>query len=456
MLGIEPGTLFGGRYKVIKAIGAGGMGAVYLACDPRYEDFLVALKVLYPGVIKTGEARERFRNEIVASYRVNHRNIVRAYEYFDEEDLQAYAMEYIDGGDLLERMHRGLMSTVEAINVLKQIASGLEAVHAEGIVHRDLKPENVLITKKGVVKITDFGVARLRGANTLTQEGAMVGTPKYLAPEYVETGECDRRGDLYAVGVVGYELIAGHSPFRSDSRVSLMVERLKSRAEPLHIAAPHCPSGLTQVIEKAMCIGINGRYQTAAELREDLELVEAGKEPLHAKADVAVQSSKMALSGAIRQDALVSGAFERGLTGVCARVLTWFTSHQQTAVRLTVILALALSFSLGAYTYWGSKPMRLTLSELPEGQYAGVVTGALSDNVQYPFMMWRTQAGSFISLGKLNCAVSTISEGKFSCGELNFEVSITSLEKRRAVGSLRELSWGTVGTWSLGEAKEGS
>ena len=146
MLELQSGSDFGGRYKVIRCIGSGGMGAVYLATDPRYRDFEVALKVLYPGIIKTPEARERFRTEIIASYKIPHRNIVRAYEYFDEENVQAYAMEFVSGGDLQVHMRDGDIDLDAAVDILRQAAAGLEAIHRQGIMHRDLKPANIFIS----------------------------------------------------------------------------------------------------------------------------------------------------------------------------------------------------------------------------------------------------------------------------------------------------------------------
>ncbi|RMD87581.1 MAG: serine/threonine protein kinase, partial [Candidatus Dadabacteria bacterium] len=211
--GFEPGTIFGQRYEIIRCLGSGGMGVVYLACDTEYRDFLVALKLLYPGIVDSPEARERFRNEIVASYRVNHKNVVRAFEYFDSDEYQAYAMEYIAGGDLADLME-GIspdnpLPEKKIADILFQISSGLNAIHSQGILHRDLKPENILLTPDGVVKINDFGVARLKGSITLTAVGAMVGTPKYVSPEYIESGHCDQRSDIYAVGIIGYELLTG-------------------------------------------------------------------------------------------------------------------------------------------------------------------------------------------------------------------------------------------------------
>lgn len=253
------------------------MGEVYLAQDVANPDFYVALKVIPPGVIDAPAARERFRNEIVAAYRISHPNIIKAYEYFDGEGLQAYAMEYVTGGDLLNRIKREPIRAEEATRYLRQIASALETIHAAGIVHRDLKPENILIAADGDIKLADFGVARLRGSHTLTQAGAMVGTPKYIPPEYLETGESDHRGDIYALGVLGYEMLSGVSPFPADSRELLTVRRGAVKVPPLTKVAPHCPPGLALIVERAMSPNLAQRYQSALELRRDLERFEAGE-----------------------------------------------------------------------------------------------------------------------------------------------------------------------------------
>ena len=452
MLGLEPGTLFGERYQIIRSIGAGGMGAVYLACDPRYEDFFVALKVLYPGVIKTREARERFRNEIIASYRVNHRNVVRAYEYFDEEDTQAYAMEYVDGGDLLQRMRTGKHTGTEALHYLKQMAMGLDAIHSAGIVHRDFKPENILITKTDVIKIADFGVARLRGANTLTQAGAMVGTPKYLAPEYVETGECDHRGDIYALGVIGYELLAGQSPFRAGSRVSLMVERLKTKATPLDEYAPEAPADLVKVIEKAMRVSILQRYQSARELIDDLELIEKG-EPVNI--EESPPSAGYTMTG-LRSD-IYQGVLANSSAYVPEKEVNSSMLSNKLVQRAALAGLILLVAVVGFVWPKAETPQvvdKHSVLDLPNGEYQGTVSGVLSDRGKYPFQLWRTKKGAYILLGKAHCRVEKISDqNQFSCGDLRFEIALSSVEKKSAVGTIRELGWNTKGTFSLEESK---
>jgi len=253
------------------------MGCVYLARDLRDPEFYVAWKVVHPGILESASTRERFRNELVAAFKINHPNIIKAYEFFDGADIQAYAMEFVGGGDLLQRLKREPLSPRAATQYLRQIAAALSAIHAAGIVHRDLKPENILLTHDDTIKIADFGVARMHGSRTLTQPGGMVGTPKYLAPEYLETGEADHRGDIYALGIIGYELITGCSPFPANSKDMLLARRGTVSIPPLRQLAPHCPEDLARIIERAMSINLARRFQTADELRRELERFELGE-----------------------------------------------------------------------------------------------------------------------------------------------------------------------------------
>lgn len=273
------GSVLSARYEVIDELGSGGMGAVFLARDTRNEGTIVALKVLYPHVSRSVEAKERFANEARVAALVKHKNVAEAIEFFESDNVCAFVMEYIDGGDLLSRMQRDGLRWDEIIDLLQQIAAGLEAMHKAGIIHRDLKPENILLTKEGVVKITDFGVARVEGSGGLTQHGLMVGTPKYLAPEYIEMGEVDQRGDIYALGVIAFELCAGRSPFRVGERRSL-ADRFKIDEEAVASLSRRCPPDLYRVIGKAMSVSLMSRYQSAGELLEELiELRPPAPEP---------------------------------------------------------------------------------------------------------------------------------------------------------------------------------
>ena len=443
MLNLEPGALFCGRYEIMRALGAGGMGAVYLACDPRFRDFLVALKVLYPGVIRTREARERFRNEIVASYRVNHRNVVRAYEYFDEETFQAYAMEYVDGGDLAMLMKRSRIEWKVAVGYLEQVASGLEIVHQSGIVHRDLKPENLLMTSTGIVKISDFGVARLKGSITLTQAGAMVGTPKYVSPEYVETGECDHRGDIYAVGVIAYELLSGRSPFRADSRVSMMMERFKKDPNDLYRIVPECPPGVIEVIKKAMTVDVLSRYQTATELYEDLVLVGKGEPPRHASTKEAppmVRSGRFSSQVEVASSSIAPKRILGDLLGRARDFKTW----------ILAVAVLALSFALWFGPFQSKKP---SLAALPGKTYTGRIVGLFGKDHEVGLLVVRSPSGPYALVGIPQCTMQPVVKDGFSCGGLSFELDTESIERGGAVGTIVERTWGVTGTWNLVEER---
>lgn len=272
LITLQPGTVIAGRYEVVKCLGAGSMGLVYACRHRELAGHLVAVKVLFPEVAKDNVAAARFRNEIVASYGVSHPNVVRAYEYFRDGDLVAYTMEYVGGGDLADRLSQGEKMPISVVvRYLGQIASGVQAIHDAGIVHRDLKPENILLTQEGDVKITDFGIARTGHGPKLTEHGGVVGTIDYVSPEYLERGQVDARSDIYAIGVLGYEMITGQSPFKGDSVIATMTLRLRSDPQQPIQLRPDCPVRLNEIILRAMERNPELRYQSTAEIFHDLQ-----------------------------------------------------------------------------------------------------------------------------------------------------------------------------------------
>lgn len=264
-------SVIAGKFKLERYLGSGGMGFVYVARFCLYEDLLLALKILYPGLLKTEGARERFKKEVSALYTISHPNVVRAFEFFEDGELLGYAMELIEGEDLFTKIQREALPPRATVKILLQIASGIQAIHNAGIVHRDLKPENILISHKGEVKITDFGVAHLPDESALTSNGELVGTPKYLAPEYVRTGAGDFRSDIYSLGVIAFECLAGESPFRSTTKSSLIKERLSFKKKDIRRELSHCPIGLIDIVSKLMEIHPDRRYQSADEVVEVLQ-----------------------------------------------------------------------------------------------------------------------------------------------------------------------------------------
>lgn len=273
---LQPGTIIGGKYEVMKCLGAGSMGMVYACRHRDLQGQLVAAKVLFHEVASDKVAAARFKNEILASYGVSHPNVVRAYEYIRDGELIAYTMEFIGGGDLADRMSRTEpISIVDSLRLLSQMAAGVQAIHDAGIVHRDLKPENILLTDESTVKIADFGIARKRNGPKLTEHGGVVGTIEYVSPEYMLRSQVDWRSDIYALGILAYELITGDAPFKGESAYASISKRLQSDPEPPSARRSECPISLDAVILKALERDPEQRYQSATEMFYDLQRVAA-------------------------------------------------------------------------------------------------------------------------------------------------------------------------------------
>jgi serine/threonine protein kinase len=268
---LQPGTVIGGRYEVVKSLGSGSMGVVYACRHRDLSGHMVSVKVLFPEFAQDKTAFARFRNEICASYGVSHPNVVRAYEYLTDGDLVAYTMEYVSGGDLADRLdRRDPIPIPDVVTILSQMCSGVQAIHDAGIIHRDLKPENILISKEGKVKITDFGIARTDHGPKLTEHGGVVGTIDYVSPEYMLHSIVDWRSDIYAIGILAYEMIVGKAPFQGDSLYATMNKRLKEDPTPPSVSRSDCPKQLDNIVLRAMHREREVRYQSAQEICDDL------------------------------------------------------------------------------------------------------------------------------------------------------------------------------------------
>lgn len=274
-ISLQPGTIVAGKYEVVKCLGSGSMGLVYACRQRELSGRMVAVKVLFPEVAQDKVAAARFRNEVLASYEVSHPNVVRAYEYVRDGDLVGYTMEYVGGGDLAERLssNDAKIPVAEVLKLLGQMCAGVQAIHDAGIVHRDIKPENILITKDGNVKITDFGIARNRHGPKLTEHGGVVGTIEYVAPEYMLNSQVDWRSDIYALGILGYEMLTGEAPFQGDSAFARINKRLKTDPDLPSKVRQDCPPSLDAVILKAMTRDPQQRYQSAMAMYADLKQV---------------------------------------------------------------------------------------------------------------------------------------------------------------------------------------
>jgi eukaryotic-like serine/threonine-protein kinase len=279
---MQNGTLIAGKYRVLHELGAGGMGVVYKAEDLKLKR-PVALKFLPPSLMDAPDLKERFLIEAQAAAALSHPNICVVYEVGESEDRPYIAMEYVEGETLRDRIKRGPLPVDEALELTLQIAAGLGEAHNKGIVHRDVKSANVMVTEKGTAKVLDFGLAKLRGEGSLTKSQTTLGTVAYMSPEQSRGEKLDPRTDVWSLGVVLHEMVAGRLPFRGETDAAVMYSILYQEPEALTQARPGTPPGLEQVVRQALAKKPADRYQSMEELREDLSAVASGLRPLRAR-----------------------------------------------------------------------------------------------------------------------------------------------------------------------------
>lgn len=267
------GTIFAGRYKVVEELGRGGMGRVYRAYDNQLREE-VALKIIKPEVASDKKALERFSNELKLARKIIHRNICRLYELMEYQGVRFISMEYVPGEDLKSFIKRARRLDIgAAVAIAIQVCEGLAEAHRLGVVHRDLKPGNIMIDNEGSAKIMDFGIARSLLEKGITGEGRVVGTPEYISPEQIEGKAADRQSDLYALGVILFEMVCGTYPFEGDtSRIIAQKIQGKKPPNPKTIN-PHIPDDLAKVILKCL-EKKERRYQSAADVLADLQKIE--------------------------------------------------------------------------------------------------------------------------------------------------------------------------------------
>src|SRR5947209_3137682 len=272
-----------GRYEIRSKIGSGGMGEVYLAHDTELAR-TVALKILPAEFITDQKRLQRFFQEARAASALNHPNILTIYEIGQTESSRFIATEFIDGETLRRRISRSTMTIAEALDVAIQVASALSAAHAAGIVHRDIKPENIMLRRDRLVKVLDFGLAKLtepQSANEIdtsaptkalvnTEPGVVMGTAQYMSPEQARGLAVDERTDIWSLGVVPYELVAGATPFKGQTASDTIASILKTEAPPLSRLVPEAPAEMERIVSKALEKEAGDRYQTSRDLLVDL------------------------------------------------------------------------------------------------------------------------------------------------------------------------------------------
>ena len=279
----ERGQPFDGRYRVLGRLGVGGMATVYLAEDSSLGR-KVALKVMAERYSEDGEFVERFRREAQAAARLNHPNIIAVYDRGEADGRPYIAMEYLQGRTLKQVIQaEGPLPPERAIAIAMQVLAGLRYAHEHGVVHRDVKPHNVLVGDDGRIKVTDFGIAHA-GDPQMTEVGSIVGTAQYLSPEQARGRGVGPQTDIYSLGVVLYEMLAGRVPFEGDSSVAIAMQHVSDPPPPLRALAPDVPESLALVVAHAMLKDPAQRYGSADEFAADLDRVRRGLVPVAATA----------------------------------------------------------------------------------------------------------------------------------------------------------------------------
>lgn len=365
-MSLSAGTKLG-RYEIRSKLGQGGMGEIYLAQDTTL-DRKVALKVLRVDVAPNSDRMRRFVQEAKTASALNHPNIVTIHEIDQADSVQFITTEFIDGETLRERMRRGPLKLKEVLDIGTQIASALSGAHAAGIVHRDIKPENVMLRGDGIVKVLDFGIAKLTerlapgsagtrtGAVIETEQGVVLGTGGYMSPEQVRAVAVDGRSDVWSLGVVLYEMIGGRAPFQGETSSHVLVSILEHEPPPLARFAPAAPAELQRIVRKCLAKEPDERYQTARDLMIDLKSLRreldlqgelerstashgAGGPSMHTDTRADTFDGSSAMHGATPPG-------KTGQTPSAGRVVTVVRSPRKAAIWIAALAAVAVAASI--------------------------------------------------------------------------------------------------------------
>ena len=273
LFSLQPGADFGPRYHIEAQIGEGGMGTVYKALDKEL-DRAVALKLIRPEMTSDEGVMQRFKQELLLASKISHKHVLRIHDLGEVQGVKFISMAFIEGQDLHHVLNtHGRLSIEHALKISRQLLEALDAAHAAGVVHRDLKPQNILVDSAEEIYISDFGLAKSlhAGAAAMTRSGEFLGTPRYMAPEQVEAKPVDSRTDLYAFGLILYEMVTGDIPFKADSTLALMYQRVKEKPVSPKTQNPDVPDYLVRIIMRCLETDPARRYQSAKEILADLD-----------------------------------------------------------------------------------------------------------------------------------------------------------------------------------------
>jgi len=275
---LQLGTIIGNRYRLIQLLGEGGMGAVYKARDLEL-DRVIALKVIRPELASNPEILQRFKQELILARQVTDRNVIRIFDLGEAGGIKYITMEYLEGESLYQILRRqGKVPVQEAVDIMRQMMSGLQAAHREGVIHRDLKPGNIMRDAQGRVIVMDFGLARSMEGDGMTRAGAMMGTMEYMSPEQAQAKEVDARSDIFTAGLICYEMLTGKMPFHADSAVASLLRRMQERAAPPSDWDASIPQPVSELVSRCLERDPSQRWQSAQEILDRIDEIQ-GKRP---------------------------------------------------------------------------------------------------------------------------------------------------------------------------------
>ncbi len=349
-------------YRVERLLGHGGMGEVYLAHQISL-DRPVALKILKPDLVSNPTYLARFDKEALSAAKLNHPNIVHIYAVGNFEDIKYIAMEYVQGTNLRDYLTRkGPPDLPLALSIMRQTGQAVGVAGEFGLVHRDIKPENLLLTRRGQVKVADFGLCRTPGTENvhLTQQGITLGTPMYMSPEQVQGKPLDHRSDLYSMGVTFYHMLAGTPPFRAETALALALKHVRDTPVSLSVHRPDLPPDLVKLVMKLMAKAPGDRYASATEMLRDLAKI---KESLNTPSAGTVSMPELAMPA--EPPVSPQPTARRGMPKVSWHDLSDF----RPGLRSAAVLLIA-SVAAGALWGYGERAPDLLSAEAPRSEGA--------------------------------------------------------------------------------------
>ncbi len=351
-----------GEFRMIRRLGKGGMAEVYLAEQTSLQRN-VAVKVLRQrSGDDAAQTLKRFKTEAMAAAGLSHPNIVQVYVVGEDQGIHFIAQEYVQGYNLREYLQRkGPPDTQLAMHIIRQVAAALQAAAAAGIVHRDIKPENIMLTRRGEVKVADFGLAQLSLGGerlNLTQTGMTMGTPLYMSPEQVSGQKLDHRSDLYSLGVSCYHLLSGQPPFRGETAVMVAMKHLNDVPAPLSEARPDLPPALCTLIHQLLAKNPEDRPENAQQVLRELKRItqERASEPVVASLQFSVPKMPV---GAVAPRVAVTESPDAKLRPAVSQTVQAVLSHADRGVKsqvMPLVLAMVLAATAAAAVGWVTRP----------------------------------------------------------------------------------------------------